>query len=76
MPTAGILHAYREQFADAAAVGSLAERVRELEQRLAALAVEIMDAETLAETLRERKAEQEQSIQTLAADVAWAGRTP
>jgi hypothetical protein len=65
-----VLHAYREQFADAAAVGSLAERVRELEQRLAALAVKIMDAETLADTLRERKAEQEQSLQTLAADVA------
>lgn len=64
------LHAYRERFADTAAVGSLAERVRELEQRMAALAAEIMEAENLAETLRERKAEQEQSIQTLAADVA------
>ncbi|GAB6904565.1 hypothetical protein DESC_740028 [Desulfosarcina cetonica] len=64
------LHAYREQFPDAAAVSTLTERMRELDQTLAALAAEILDAETLSETLRDRKAEQERSIQSLAADVA------
>jgi hypothetical protein len=63
------LHAYREHYADAAAVDSLAERGRELDQRLAALAVEIMDTEHLAETLRERKAQQDQAIQDLAANM-------
>ena len=64
------LHAYREKFPDAATVSTLAERVRALDQTLAVLAADIIDAEALSETLRERKVEQEQSIQTLAADVA------
>ncbi len=64
------LHAYRKQYPDAAAVTSLAERVRELDRTLASLAAQIMDAETLSETLREHKAEIERSMQALAGDVA------
>ncbi|MEE4173673.1 MAG: hypothetical protein V2I57_05420, partial [Xanthomonadales bacterium] len=62
------LHAYRESFPDAAAVTALTERVRELDHTLADLAAEIADAEDLSEILRERRAEQEQAIQALAAD--------
>ncbi|WP_155318040.1 coiled-coil domain-containing protein [Desulfosarcina alkanivorans] len=62
------LHAYRETFPDAAAVTALAERVRELDHTLADLTAKIADADDLSETLRERKADQEQAIQALAAD--------
>ncbi|MBR9987830.1 MAG: hypothetical protein KFF68_18145 [Desulfosarcina sp.] len=64
------LHTYREKFPDAATVNALVERVRALDQTLTTLDADILDAEARSESLRERKAEQEQTIQALAADVA------
>ncbi|BBO84016.1 hypothetical protein DSCO28_45820 [Desulfosarcina ovata subsp. sediminis] len=67
------LHAYREKFPDAATVTALTDRLQALDRRLAELATEIADEETLAETVRQRKADQDATLQTLTADEVRLG---